>query len=628
MANPEIELTEKYERNGWPSLPRPDIQAPSGWSIPLLTGINRIYNHRLSPDGKNLAYIWNREGFSDVYICPSQGGWPRRITFDRPARQYWWDEIPRWSPDGGWLAFCMNKQAYLAPVSGSIPNRISNIIKTSTTPRWLPDGEHLLITIEQPDADRLYLISRDGSSLKALTDNSGDARDPQVSPDGKYVAYAHRSFDDLNRYEIRIVDIAAGTSRELTGEVMQKDWQPRWSPDSKKIAYLSYKSGFYEVWLADLASGKLQQLTHAGMDIGDMEWSHDGKFLAVTLNRDGILDLAIVNSATGEIHDLWKSQGIFTNPNWSPNNDFLTVEYNDPSKPPDIFRINLIQSEKGFPAIKEIMQVTFSRPPALEGLHLILPEKVRFLSSDNVEVPALLYKPVNPNGAAIVHPHGGPRDQSIFEWQVFVQYLVAKGYTYLEVNYRGSTGYGKKYEFLNQNSWGIGDTQDVIQGAKYLASQKWVDRDRIAVMGGSYGGYLTICSLARDPDHRFACGIAIYGDADLYSSWALCERDTRLYTEMQLGHPSLNTRAYKAGSPIYQVKDITKPMLILHGLEDEIVPPQASEVLVEALKREGKIFEYKTYARESHGFLNNAVNQDVYSRIERFLDWYLLPKPG
>ncbi len=622
-----LKMEERYERNGWPSLARPDIKAPEGWNIPLLTGINRVYNHSLSPNGRHIAFIWNREGFSDIYIIPANGGWPRRITFDRPAKQYWWDEIPRWSPDGNWLAFCMNKQVYIVPISGSIPRKLSSIVHSGCSPRWMPDGEHLVVTVEHEEADRLYIIDREGGNLQALTDFTGDARDPQPSPDGKWVAYTHRSFADLNRYEIRIVEVATGKVQALTGEHMQKDWNPHWSPDSTKIAFNSHRSGYQEIWISEIGTDKLFQLTHVGLDLGDVQWSPDGKWLVVTTNKDGVLDLELVNAESGEMTTFRKRDGVHTNMNWSPQSDFMTVEYSDPAQPPDIFRLNLSMNDAGRFEIRDTIQLTFSKPPALDKLDMVFPEKVTYRSYDNTKIPALLYKPKKPNGAAIVHPHGGPRDQGTFEWQIFVQYLVAKGYTYLDVNYRGSTGYGKKYEFLNQNAWGTGDTQDCVYGAKYLSNLDYVDKDMIAIMGGSYGGYLTICSLSRDSEHRFACGIVNYGDADLFSSWALCERDTRLYTEMQLGHPAMNRKVYVEGSPIYQVEKINKPMLILHGLEDEVVPPQASEVLVEALRRAGKTYEYKTYAQESHGFLRNEVIQDVYARIERFLDWYLLPRP-
>jgi dipeptidyl aminopeptidase/acylaminoacyl peptidase len=215
----------------------------------------------------------------------------------------------------------------------------------------------------------------------------------------------------------------------------------------------------------------------------------------------------------------------------------------------------------------------------------------------------------------------------VYDWDPFVQYLVAKGYTYLSINYRGGSGYGRDFELMNQDSWGIGDTQDCLYGARYLSGLAGVDAERIGIMGGSYGGYMTVCSLSRDPEHRFACGVCLYGDADIFSSWALCERGTRLYTEMQLGHPALNREVYRAGSPILQVNQVQKPVLILHGLEDEVVPPQASQEWVEALRAAGKTFEYKTYAGESHGFLKWEVLMDVGQRIERFLDWWLMPKP-
>lgn len=159
---------------------------------------------------------------------------------------------------------------------------------------------------------------------------------------------------------------------------------------------------------------------------------------------------------------------------------------------------------------------------------------------------------------------------------------------------------------------------------KILRDLPNIDPARIVIMGGSYGGYMTACALSRDPEYLFACGVAKYGDSNLVSSWAQCSRELRLYSEIFLGHPSKNRQTYLDGSPIYQVANVQKPVLILHGLLDDVVPPEASEEWAEALKKHDKTFEYKTYPNEPHGFLHRANQLDVYARMERFLDWYLL----
>ena len=117
-----------------------------------------------------------------------------------------------------------------------------------------------------------------------------------------------------------------------------------------------------------------------------------------------------------------------------------------------------------------------------------------------------------------------------------------------------------------------------------------------------------------------------YGDSNIISSWAQCNRDLRLYTEIFLGHPAENRPVHLAASPIAEVKNVQKPVFIAHGLDDTVVPPQASEEWVEALRRAGKTFEYKTYAGEAHGFLHKKTVLDFYGRMETFLDWYLLPR--
>ena len=151
-----------------------------------------------------------------------------------------------------------------------------------------------------------------------------------------------------------------------------------------------------------------------------------------------------------------------------------------------------------------------------------MPERVNYESYDGLKIPALLFKPHKPNGAALVHPHGGPSSLYSYEWDILMQYLVAKGYTVLAPNYRGSIGYGVDFEHANYGDWGKGDTQDCLYGAKFLRTLPGIDPARIAVFGGSYGGYLTVCCLSRDPEYLFACGITKYGDSNLITSWAQC----------------------------------------------------------------------------------------------------------
>lgn len=612
-----IQVNEKYERNHWPSIQRPDLKPPEGWSLSLITAVNRIYNHRLSPDGDKIAFIWNREELADVYCISSRGGWPARISTNRKSSPYWWDEVPQWSPDSRWLAFCIDDHIHIAPGEGGEPQKITDFVPEASNPIWMPDSNHLIFTIERNKANKLFMTDREGKSLRILTHGPGDDNDARPSPNGKWVSFTHYPHDDLNRLDIRLIELETGDIRSLTGAPAQKDWGARWSPDSQYIAFISQRSGFNEVWRIQPDGNGLQQLTRLGKDVSDIAWSPDGNQIACIIHHEGAFNLGLIDISTGEVTYLRQGNGIYSHPNWSPQGNFLTVEFENPFLPPDIYKIKIPGGQA--------TQLTQSNLPALAKNEMVMPEHLYYTSYDGLQIPALIYRPKKPNRAAIVTPHGGPRDQDGFGWDALTQYLVAKGYTILSPNYRGSTGYGVAYEHANQDNWGIGDTQDCLYGAKYLDTLGWVDPDRRAIYGASYGGYMVACCLSRDPEYLFSCGVCLFGDANLVSSWAQCEISTRLYTEMQLGHPSRQRQIYLEGSPIHQVNDIRKPVLILHGLDDDVVPPQSSEEWVEALRRADKTFEYKTYAGEPHGFQKRANILDLYQRIERFVDWYLMP---
>jgi dipeptidyl aminopeptidase/acylaminoacyl peptidase len=618
MASP-IKLIEKYERNGWPSLQRPDLKPLEGWNLSLITSLERIRSHALSPDGEWIACIKDGESLSDVFLMPSKGGWLSRLTTDRPLAPYWDDEIPAWSPDGKWIAFGIKGHVHLVPREGGLPKKITDFATAASGPRFMPDSRGLIVSVERNDADQLLLTDITGSWPRALTtDNLGDHWDARPSPDGTSIIYTLRRFDDLNRLDIVLLEIATGNSVTLYGRPSTRALSGKWSADGQWIAFIAQETERDEIYLIRPNGEGLHQLTNTGHDVFQFEWSPDGKQMAVIVNRDGAFDLSLIEVETGEVTDLHSGPGFHSNPNWSRDGSFITFEFESPLLPPDLYRMELPD--------ERTIQLTYSNPPALENNKKIVPEIVSYKSFDGLDIPAFLYKPETSNGAAIVYPHGGPKDQYGYIWDELAQYFTAKGYTYLAPNYRGSTGYGKQYERLNYDSWGVGDTQDCLQAAKFLRSFKEIRPESIGIAGGSYGGYMTICSLSRDPDYLYACGVSKYGDSNLVSSWALCEKRLRLYTEIFLGHPSVNYGYYLKGSPIAEVANVQKPVLILHGLLDTIVPPESSEEWVEALKRHDKVFEYKTYDDEPHGFLRRENLYDVYERMERFLDWYLLPR--
>lgn len=617
MDNP-IKLKEKYERNGWPSIKRPDIKPPHGWNLSLLTSLERIRSHALSPDGRAITYIKDGETLSDVYMIPSNGGWPARLTTDRPLAAYWDDEIPAWSPDGKWIAFGIKGHVHLVACEGGLPKKMTDFAVAASSPRFMPDSHRIIVTVERNDTDQLLLTDITGCWPRALTtDTTGDHWDVHPSPDGKSIVYTLRRFDDLNRLDVILCEIETGRSITLYGRPSTRAQSAKWSPDGKWIAFIAQEGEREEIYLIKPDGEGLHQLTNTGHDVFQFEWAPNGQQLAVIFNRNGAFDLSLAEVETGSVVDLRSGAGLHSNPNWAPDGSFITFEYESPLLPPDLYRMDI--------SSRQVTQLTFSNPPAMQKNKMVMPEIISYKSYDGLEIPAFLYKPEKSNGAAILYPHGGPKDQYGFIWDELAQYFTAKGYTYLAPNYRGSTGYGRQFERANYDNWGVGDTQDCLHGAKYLRGLKEVRPESIGIAGGSYGGYMTICSLARDPDYLFACGVSKYGDSNLVSSWALCEKRLRLYTEVFLGHPSVNAGYYLKGSPIADVKNVQKPVLILHGLLDTVVPPEASEEWVEALKRHDKVFEYKTYDDEPHGFLRRENLYDVYERMEQFLDWYLLP---
>jgi dipeptidyl aminopeptidase/acylaminoacyl peptidase len=253
---------------------------------------------------------------------------------------------------------------------------------------------------------------------------------------------------------------------------------------------------------------------------------------------------------------------------------------------------------------------------------------VWFASADGLRIPAFLIRPPGATPErpcpAIVYPHGGPTSHAGDEWDGVAQYFVDKGYAWLAPNFRGSTSYGRDHERANHGVWGVDDTADCLAAYDWLARQRWVDGRRVGIFGASYGSYLAVTSVVDDPEHRFACAVAKYGDCDIATSWAQGDRVGRLDLERMMGTPAGQPAAYRAGSPIHRIDQLQVPILVAHGERDERVHPAQSVELVEALRRLGKTYQYVTYPTEGHGLLRTAPFLDFHQRLWHFLDWYLM----
>jgi dipeptidyl aminopeptidase/acylaminoacyl peptidase len=599
------------ERGGLPLPPRPDTDPPPHWRLEAIAATPRPRDLTVSADGRAIAFILDRES-SDVHVLTPDAAVPRQLTTGRALMPYWEDTPPAWSPDGLRVAYVDDGVVCVVPVTGGPPRRLCE----AGNPVWL-DDQRLVVGVERERCTRLALIDADDAWPAPLAHDAGDCGSAVVSPDRARVAFVFWPHADRNRGEVRVVDVASGKTSALTGTTDMQDRGPAWSPDGQRIAYTSERPGWYEVFVVDVATGDDAQLTHDGADFADLAWSADGSTIAATRTRRGTTDLVVVDARTGAV-DVRASGGTWGPPHWLPDGSLLAT-YEDAATPPAVRSV----ARNGDPHA-----VLLPAPLAIVAAPHVRPDRVTYRSFDGVEIEALLYRPAHASAdrpvAAIVNPHGGPTGHDGDEWFGHAQYFVDKGYAWLLPNFRGSTSYGRDFERLNHGVWGVDDTKDCLAAHDFLAGLDWVDADRIAIFGGSYGSYLALCSVVDDPEHRYRCAVAKYGDCDILTSWAMGDREGRQDMERMMPHPSAARDAYRAGSPIHRIEALSVPILVAHGERDERVHPAQSRQLVDALARLGKTYEYVTYPTEAHGFLHAGPQVDFYRRLERFFDWWLL----
>jgi dipeptidyl aminopeptidase/acylaminoacyl peptidase len=615
----------KDEVEGIPSQPRKDLKPPPHWRLEAVAATERPRSLTLSADGRTAVFIQDRDT-SDVWLLDLDGGAPERLTAGRDPMPYWEDTEPRLSPDGSLVAYADEGSVWIAPTAGGPPRRLAE----ASSPVWLGD-DRLVVSVEREDTSRLAVLDvadpwprplcgsePPGGAGAAAFRRQGDEWAAAVSPDGSRVAFVFTPRDDLRRGEICVAEVATGEVSVLAGVDGMGARAPAWSPDASAIAYTTERSGWWEIHLLAPDGSGERQLTQSEGDLSEHAWHPAGGRLAAVRCRRNRFDLVTIDAETGSVTVLAEG-GAWGAPCWTAGGALLCT-YEDAGTAPELRLALSGESPRTLHA---------PAPRAVRRAPYVRPEEIAFTSFDGVEIPGFLFRPA---GAAsespapgVVYPHGGPTDAYGDHWDGHAQYFLDKGYAWLAVNFRGSTGYGRDFERLDHGDWGIGDTQDCLAAADFLRTLDWVDPRRLGIFGSSYGSYMALLAVTDDPEHRFRCAVAKYGDCDILTSWAQGDREGVQDMGRMLAHPSRDPAAYVAGSPVHRLSNVEVPLLIAHGELDVRVSPKQSEELVHELRRlGGKTFEYVTYPTEGHGFLRVGPQLHFYRRLERFLDWYLM----
>jgi len=590
----------KDEHEGVRAQPRKDLEPPPHWRLDAVARTPRPHSLTLDAERRRMFFIQDGDT-SEVHVAEI-GGVPERLTAGRDPVAYWDDTPARISPDGGTVAYVDGGHVRLVATAGGPPRKLVE----GGAPVWL-GNDRLVITVDRGDTTRLAVVGVDDPWPRRLahTRDKGDEGEATVSPDGRKVAFTFWPREDLKRGEIRVADVATGEMRPVASTPGMMVRHPAWSPDGESLAYVSERTGFYELYVGD------RQLTSAGADHAEPEWHRDGTRILAVRGRRNRFEVVSLDAASGEA-DVLASGGTWSAPHWTADGD-VVGGYEDHATPPEL----RLASGRTLHA---------PAPRAVRNAPHARLEDVSFTSFDGLEIPGFLMRPERPGPVpAIVYPHGGPTDAYGDQWDGHAQYFVDKGYAFLAPNFRGSTGYGRDFERAEHGVWGVDDARDCLAAADHLRGLDGIDGDRLAIFGGSYGSYMALVCVTDDPEQRFRCAVAKYGDCDILTSWAQGDREGVQDLERMMGHPSTAREAYRAGSPFHRLANVRAPLLIAHGELDPRVSPKQSEQLVAELRRlGGKTFEYVTYPTEAHGLLRAAPQIDFYERLERFLDWHLL----
>lgn len=419
----------------------------------------------------------------------------------------------------------------------------------------------------------------------------------------------------------------------LAGSETVAVFQPTFSPDGRYLAYIANQSGWDDLYLYDLHSGSHRVVVEKQGDLGQPAWiqgmrtygfRYDGKVLYYLRNEQGFRHLwsyDLERQVTTNQHKHLAAYTVLEQPAVSPTRSALACIASASNQPPRIVTMSL-EGERRVRVCKR--GSSESIPPT----DLAMAQAITWEGRQGC-VHGLLYGPSDTRyqgigkPPAIVMIHGGPTSQAVAAFHPNVQFFTTRGYAVLQVNHRGSTGYGKAYVDALRGRWGIADVEDAVSGARHLVDEGWADAEKLVVMGGSAGGYTVLQALVQHPG-VFKAGICLYGIANLFTLAADTHKFEAHYLDSLIGPLPQAAADYRRRSPIFSADNICDPIAVFQGEVDQVVPKAQADAIVASLQRRGVPHEYHVYAGEGHGWRKAETIAHFYRAVDAFLRQYVL----
>ncbi len=545
---------------------------------------------------------------------------------------------------------------YRQEVPYGSPQPVTPEFGKCASPGLSPDGRWLLFVHTYEDQDSLAIVDVAGAFWpRKLVSGDDFYMQPVWHPGGEAIAWIawdqpNMPWDGtyLRLASLRIVEgelPLADNVRTLAGDKSTSIFQPQFSPDGRYLAYTSDATGWWQLYVYDLESEQHRQLTSAAADHGRPAWvqglrnysfSPGGKEIIFIRNQMGFANLWRIDLETGGEGKIPLDE-VYTNleqiavaPNLDQTGKLRVALLASGSAITD--RVIEVTLPPPAPSSQVTSQVHILQRGSAEDLSpdLYSPtQPITWQGLDSKPVHGLFFPPHNPDFEAggspplIVTIHGGPTSQVRAFFNPRAQYFATRGYAVLEVNYRGSTGYGRPYWQALYGEWGRYDVEDALSGVRHLVDQGLVDGSRTVIMGGSAGGFTVLQSLVDHPGF-YKAGVCLYGVANQFTLAADTHKFEASYLDMLLGPLPQAADLYRKRSPIFHADQIQDPLIVFQGEEDVVVPRAQSDEIVASLQRRGIPHEYHLYPGEGHGFRKTGTIEHFYQAVERFLRQYVI----